>query len=275
MYRRLCCSDGRRRGGEDVFHLVFDGSFFAVLGFPVSVFCDSSRLGLGFQSLPSFSGMGFAVGKWVSVLFHERGLHSNIFICRGFDFGELLFVPFLCANFQILCVLSWVACASHVFGGAKSVFYIRPAAWWSLGAFAGDVFIGIFCCYSLFHRRSFMSQLESDSGWLFAPTFGGSATLLGSSSPGDVGFLEVLDASDPSLPVDCLPARSAFQQHVDPDMLLKTAPKKLVLRQGGGRHQAGSSGRRRRERPGVLKDWNVFSISFKGVFALWAVITEY
>ena len=51
--------------------------------------------------------------------------------------------------------------------------------------------------------------------------------------------------------------------------------KKLVLRQGGGRHQTGSSGRRRRERPGVLKDWNVFSISFKGVFALWAVITEY
>jgi len=63
--------------------------------------------------------------------------------------------------------------------------------------------------------------------------------------------------------------------HVDPDMPLKTAPKKLVLRQGGGRHQAGSSSRRRRERPGVLKDWNVFSISFKGVFALWAVITEY
>ena len=51
--------------------------------------------------------------------------------------------------------------------------------------------------------------------------------------------------------------------------------KKLVLCQGGGRHQAGSSGRRRRERPGVLKNWNVFSILFKGVFALWAVITEY
>ena len=74
-----------------------------------------------------------------------------------------------------------------------------------------------------------LSQLESDSGWLLVPTFGGSATLLGSSSPGDVGFLEVLDASDPSLPVDCLPARSAFQQHVDPDMPLKTVPKKFVL----------------------------------------------
>jgi len=120
-----------------------------------------------------------------------------------------------------------------------------------------------------------MSQLESDSGWLLVRTFGGSVTLLGSSSPGDVGFLEVLDASDPSLPVDCLPARSAFQQHVVPDMPLQTAPKKLVLRQGGGRHQAGSSGRRRRERPGVLKDWNVLTFSFKDVLALWAVITEY
>jgi len=74
-----------------------------------------------------------------------------------------------------------------------------------------------------------LSQLESASGWLLAPTFGGSVTLLGSSSPGDVGFLEVLDASDPSLPVDCLPARSAFQQHVDPDMLFKTAPKNLFF----------------------------------------------
>ena len=68
---------------------------------------------------------------------------------------------------------------------------------------------------------------------MLVPTFGGSATLLGSSTPGNVGFLEVLEASDPSLPVDCLPVRSAFQQHVDPDMLLKTAPKNLVIRQGG------------------------------------------
>jgi len=119
-----------------------------------------------------------------------------------------------------------------------------------------------------------MSQLESDSGWLFAPTFGGSATLLGSSSPGDVGFLEVLDASDPSLPVDCLPARSAFQQHVDPDMLLKTAPKTCS---SPGRWSASSWELRppAARTTGSAKDWNVFSISFKGVFALWAVITEY
>ena len=74
-----------------------------------------------------------------------------------------------------------------------------------------------------------MSQL-SDLSWLLVPTFGGSATLLGSSTPGNVGFLEVLEASDPSLPVDCLPVRSAFQQHVNPDTLLKMAPKNLILR---------------------------------------------
>ena len=52
----------------------------------------------------------------------------------------------------------------------------------------------------------------------------------GSSSSGDVGFLEVLEAADPSLPVDCLPVRSAVIQHVDSDVLLKTVPKNLVLR---------------------------------------------
>ena len=127
-----------------------------------------------------------------------------------------------------------------------------------------------------------MYQHKAKSGWLLDPTFGGSVPLRGSSSPGDTGFLEVLEALDPSLPVDGMvsdhhlqPVRSAFIMHVDPDVLLKTAPKIHVLRQGGGRHQARSSGQRRRERLGVLKDWNVFSILFKGVFALWAVITEY
>ena len=41
-----------------------------------------------------------------------------------------------------------------------------------------------------------------------------------------MGFLEVLEASDPSLSVDCLPVRSAVIQHVDSDVLLKTVPKK-------------------------------------------------
>ena len=120
---------------------------------------------------------------------------------------------------------AWVAVLPMSFSGTKSVTYNSSAVWWSFDAFVGDVFIRIFCYYSFVHQRSFMSQL-SDLSWLLVPTFGGSATLLGSSSPGDVGFLEVLDALNPSLPVDCLPARSAFQQHVDLDMPLKTAPKK-------------------------------------------------
>jgi hypothetical protein len=37
----------------------------------------------------------------------------------------------------------------------------------------------------------------------------------------------------------------------------------------------GSSGRRGRERPGMHKDFNVISISFKGVLARRAVITKY
>jgi len=140
--------------------------------------------------------------------------------------------------------------------------------WWEKSS--GEVF----CCYSLVHRRSFCpSSNRLRVGCLLPPSVVQLPFwVLRRRAMWDSW---VLVASDPSLPVDCLPARSAFQLHVDPDMPLKTAPKKLVLRQGGGRHQAGSSGRRRRERPGVLKDWNVFSISFQGVFALWAVITEY
>lgn len=68
---------------------------------------------------------------------------------------------------------------------------------------------------------------------------GGSVPLRGCSLPGNVGFLEVLEASDPSLSVDCLPVRSAVTHHVDSDVLLKTAPKNHVRRQGGGRHQDG------------------------------------
>jgi len=90
-----------------------------------------------------------------------------------------------------------------------------------------------------------------------------------------VGFLEVLEAADPSLPVDCLPVRSAVIQHVDSDVLLKTVPKNLVLRQGGGRLQAGSSGRQWRERPRMHKSLNVIAISFKGVLVIWDVITKY
>jgi len=50
-----------------------------------------------------------------------------------------------------------------------------------------------------------MYQLESKTGWLLDPTFGGSVPFWGSLSLGDVGFPEILEVSDPSLHVDCLP----------------------------------------------------------------------
>lgn len=83
MYWGCCGFDGRRQGGEYVSHSSFGGSFFVYFGFPTSVIGSSSRLGLGFQSFPSFSGMGPVVGRWVSVLLHGRGLHSDVLLCRG------------------------------------------------------------------------------------------------------------------------------------------------------------------------------------------------
>jgi len=281
LYWCCCGFGGRRREGEGVFQSSFDGSFFVVFGFPASVIGNSFRLGLGFESFPSFSGMGTVVGRWVAELLHGREMHGDV-LCMGFGIDGLFLVSFFCVDAQTTCVLLWVVCVSLINGGAKSVTYNMPAARMSFGAFAGEVLIGRFFWYSFVHRRSFMYQHEAKSGWLLDPTFGGSVPLRGSSSPGDTGFLEVLEASDPSLPVDAMvsdhhlqPVRSAFIMHVDPDVLLKTAPKIHVLRQGGGRHQAGSSCRRRRGRPGMYKDLNVISNLFKGVFVIWAAITKY
>ena len=96
-----------------------------------------------------------------------------------------------------------------------------------------------------------------------------------------MGFLEVLEALDSSLPIDAMdsdhhfqPIRSAFIVHVFSDVLFKMAPKVHILLQGGGRHQARSSDRQRRGQPGMYKDLKVISISLKGVFVFWAVITK-
>jgi len=95
-------------------------------------------------------------------------------------------------------------------------------------------------------------------GWLLVPTSGGSVPLLGSLSLGDLGFLVFFGVSDSSLSDDAMvhdhhlqSVRSVFLVHVASDVLLKTVPKIQVLRQEGGRLQAGSSGRRRQGRPGV------------------------
>jgi len=142
VYWGCCGFDGRRRGGEDASHSSFGGSFFVDFGFPTSVIGSSSRLELGFQSFPSFSGTGPVVGRWVSMVLHGRGLHSDVLLCRGFDIGELFFSSFFCVDVQILWVFPCVVCASRVIGAAKSITYNMPAARWSFGAFAGEVFIG-------------------------------------------------------------------------------------------------------------------------------------
>jgi len=138
---------------------------------------------------------------------------------------------------------------------------------------------GRFVCQLVENTSWITYKHEVDSGWLLVPTSGGSVPFRDSSSLGDLGFLEVLGASDPSLPDDAMvsghhlqPIRSAFVVHVGSDVLLKTASKIHVLRQGGGRLQAGSSGRRWRRQPGVYKNLNVISLSFKDVFVIWAVI---
>ena len=128
----------------------------------------------------------------------------------------MLFFAFVfCVVGRIRRVLLCAGCV-HAIHGAAGLATTEKAA-------GGGRKIG---CYSFVHRRSFMYQHESKSGWWLDLTFGGSDPLRGSSSSGDVGFLEVLEAADPSLPVDCLPVRSAVIQHVDSDVLLKTAPKK-------------------------------------------------
>lgn len=91
--------------------------------------------------------------------------------------------------------------------------------------------------------RSFLYQYEVKSGWFLDPTnFGGSVPLHGESSSNDVGWLPVLVVPNSSMPSDAMVknhlfqlGRSAFKVRVGLDMLLKTATKDYVLRQGGDR----------------------------------------
>jgi hypothetical protein len=118
------------------------------------------------------------------------------------------------------------------------------------------------------------------SGWFLDPTnFGGSVPLHGESSSDDVGWLPVLVVPNSSMPSDAMVknhlfqlGRSAFKVRVRFDILLKTATKDYILRQGGDRLR---SGRRRRQRAGgYYKDLDVISFSFEGVLISWTVITK-
>ena len=93
-----------------------------------------------------------------------------------------------------------------------------------------------FVCQLVENTSWITYQHEVDSGWLLVPTSDGSVPFRDSSSPGDLGFLEVLGASDPLLPDDAMvsghhlqPVHSVFVVHVGSDVLLKTASKIHVL----------------------------------------------
>ena len=95
---------------------------------------------------------------------------------------------------------------------------------------------GRFVCQLVENTSWITYQHEVDSGWLLVPTFGGSVPFWDSSSLGDLGFLEALGMSDPSLPDNAMvfvhhlqPVHSAFVVHVGSDVLLKTVSKIHVL----------------------------------------------
>jgi len=81
-----------------------------------------------------------------------------------------------------------------------------------------------------------MYQHKAKLSWLLDPIFVGSVPLQNSSSFGNLGVLEALEASDPSLPDDGMVSDhhvnrfvQHFIVHVDFNMLLKTAPKIHIL----------------------------------------------
>ena len=91
-------------------------------------------------------------------------------------------------------------------------------------------------CYSFVHRRSFMYQHESKSGWWLDPTFGGSDPFRGSRHMAMWGFRSSLRRRIPR----CLSIVCWFVQRLYSMSILmcysRRCQKNLVLRQGGGRH---------------------------------------
>jgi len=71
-----------------------------------------------------------------------------------------------------------------------------------------------FVCQLIENTSWITYQHEVDSGWLLVPTSGGSVPFRDSSSLGDLGFLEVLGVSDPSLPDDAMVLAIIFSRFV-------------------------------------------------------------
>ncbi|CAN6214573.1 unnamed protein product [Urochloa humidicola] len=239
--------------------------------------------------LYGFLEVGYVGGGWCLVL-HGRAEHEPGVLCGGIDFDEVSIFSLLCVDLRFLCEVPVAGCARIICGvdglatndmasGSRRI--VSPGS--------GDpVSVGFFCssvvAVGAFSDVDFWScvyQHERKSGWLLDSTFGGSTPLRGPLSSGDLESMTV-EASDSSLLGNEMvddhlprPARSAVKKHVDVGVLHKTASKINVLRQGGGRLQAGCSDRRRRGRPGgMYKDLNVIYFSSKGVLVKWNVITN-
>jgi hypothetical protein len=119
-------------------------------------------------------------GGWYLVLVDECVEQYFGILVGGFGTGEDFVSFFLCVGVQILHGFRVAECAH----GVSSLISLE-----AINVAAGG-------------RRSFFYQLER-SGWSLLPTCsGGSSTLQGSLSSGDLEFPAVHEASYSSLPVD-------------------------------------------------------------------------
>jgi len=103
----------------------------------------------------------------------------------------------------IFCIDVWFPCVSL---GAFAAHGSKDSARFVNQNTAMDMFrnFGRFVCQLVENTSWITYQHEVDSGWLLVPTSGGSVPFRDSSSLGDLGFLEVLGVSDPSLPDDAM-----------------------------------------------------------------------
>jgi len=132
---------------------------------------------------------------------------------------------------MILLLRSWSGDSNNDDGGTS--FLSLESLGFGVLVFAPDI-VGSFCSFFGFvvdiglfddDLGRYISQHE-ESGWFYAPTcLGGSASLWGDSSSGELGFLAA-EASDSSVLGDVIwPGHSAFSRHIKVDVLLKTATK--------------------------------------------------
>ena len=121
-------------------------------------------------------------------------------VLNGDIFCGALNIDGFAINF-IFCIDVWFPCVSL---GAVAAHGSKDSARFVNQNTAMNMFrnFGRFVCQLVENTSWITYKHEVDSGWLLVPTSGGSVPFRDSSSLGDLGFLEVLGVSDPSLPDD-------------------------------------------------------------------------